>query len=246
MKYFDIERNEKASVTKVAMKNDEVNPKIPDPIGNWGSFTILIGPPGSGKTNLGWNLLLKKSMWRKKFDRVEIWSPSLHTAPDIDLPDDQMHTTFDPEEFQERVDKLYEDDKHTLFFLDDMMTEIACNLPAFMKAVANRRHASSSGKGSLTLVFVTQDYIQIPRPLRKMVTHIALFRTQNMREVETVYQELFSFMRKEDFLKILETCWDNNHGFLFANFKKPRKDMFYCGLDKIELPPSIFELKLAK
>lgn len=246
MRYFKTEPNEKASISKVAMKNDETNPKIPDPIGNWGSFTILIGPPGSGKTNLAWNMLLKKSMWRKKFDHVEIWSPSLHTAPDIDLPEEQLHDTFDPEDFQRMVDKLYEDDKHTLFFLDDMMTEISTNLPAFMKAVANRRHASRSGGGSLTLAFVTQDYIQIPRPLRKMVTHIALFRTQNMREVDTVYQELFSFLKKEDFLKILETCWDVKHGFMWANFKKPRRDMFYCGFDKVELPESLFELKLTK
>jgi len=246
MRHFPTKQNAQATVSKVEMKNDEVNPKIPDPIGNWGSFTLLVGPPGSGKTNLAWNLLLKKSMWRKKFDRVEIWSPSLHTAPDIDLPEEQLHDTFDPDEFQKMVEELYSEDKHTLFFFDDMMTDIATNLPAFMRAVANRRHASKSGHGSLTLAFVTQDYIQIPRPLRKMVTHIALFQTQNMREVDTVYNELFSFIRKEDFLKILETCWDIPHGFVFVSFKKPRRDMFHCQFNRMELPASVFELTLSK
>ena len=81
-------------VGKFKFTCDDADPTIPKPLPQQGGFALLIvGKPRSGKTNLLLNLTTKAyKNFNRKFDRVYLWSPSVHTMendPFELLPDDQ-------------------------------------------------------------------------------------------------------------------------------------------------------------
>jgi stage III sporulation protein SpoIIIAA len=81
-------------VGKFKFTCDDADPTIPKPLPQMGGFAMLIvGKPRSGKTNLLLNLTTKAHKnFNRKFDRVYLWSPSVHTMendPFELLPEDQ-------------------------------------------------------------------------------------------------------------------------------------------------------------
>ena len=69
-------------VSKFEMSCDQVCADIPKPLPQvLNFFMVIVGRPGSGKTNLLLNLTAKHGRaFNKKFDKVFLWSPSLGTV----------------------------------------------------------------------------------------------------------------------------------------------------------------------
>lgn len=221
------------------MKCDQQFKNLPEPLPQPGFLMAITGGPGSGKTNFIINLLKEKCFYNKRFDRVEIWSPSLHTAPEIDLPDEQKHEVLDVGEISSMFEGLREEDDHALWIFDDMNTEIAKpdNLAPFLKMAFNRRHASKSGKGSLSIILVSQAYNVLPLKVRKGISCLVMFPNNNREELKSLHKELLGFIDEKSFFKLLKTVFEDSkgHSFLFANFMMPRGRQLYRNFDLIQM-----------
>lgn len=228
--------NDKCVVTAFPMKCD-VASNIPDPLPGYNFFMGVFGPPGSGKSNLILNLITKRGqMYNKKFDEVHFFSPSMHTLPDVmDLPPERFHETFDPEEVQSMWKKLRTEDKHQLWIFDDMITESAKNLDVMQPLILNRRHASKSGKGGLSVIVVAQTYNMLPLRLRKNMNAAALFACPNKKEQKCMHEELLSYFDQKEFHEILRYVFKEPHTFMFCNFNKPRTKSIHRNFNPIVL-----------
>ena len=81
-------------ISKFNFSCDDEDDTIPEPLPKKSFSLLIIGKPGSGKTNLLLNLITKKGKcFNRKFDKIYLFSPSLGTIKDDDpfelLPDEQ-------------------------------------------------------------------------------------------------------------------------------------------------------------
>jgi GTPase SAR1 family protein len=227
--------NPACAIGAVAMKCDN-HPPMVEPLPGYNFFMGLVGPPGSGKTSLLVNLIAKKGkMMNKKFDRVEIWTPSRHTLDvDIDLPEDRFHETFDPDEVQTKFDALKEkDDTFTLWIFDDMNEQIRDHEAVMLPVIQRRRHATA-GRGGLSIMIVTQAYNIIPLKLRKQLDALVMFETHNLEEIRSLQKELLGMFKKDTLMELMRHCFRDKHNFLYVNFRKPSDQMFHCNFNKLQ------------
>lgn len=234
---FSIKKNKALNVHAVKMKCDQQFKNLKDPLPQPGFLMAVTGGPGQGKTTLLINFLTEKDFYKKRFDRVEIWSPSMNTAPEIDLPDDQKHDELDVGEVMGKYEDLKKEDKHVLWIFDDMNTEIAKpeNLKPFLKMAFNRRHASKSGKGSLSIIIVSQAYNVLPLKVRKGISCLAMYRNNNREEMKSLYKELFSFIDEKTFFHLIKMVFTEPHSFLFVNFNLPLDKQIYKNFDMVTI-----------
>lgn len=240
---FREHKDDAQCLEKVIMKCDKklgVDPPLPEA----GFFWIISGPPGSGKTNLLVNLLtggngkkLRNRFYCRKFDKVYLWNKDRHTMPEIPLPDDQFKTILNVDECATMHAEMAKKDQHVLWVFDDMVADIAepkCLLP-FMNIVFNRRHASKTGEGSLSIIIVTQAYNVIPLRLRKACNALSLFTTKNKKEIDSVYVELISWMSAKLFKQLLRYVFREPHDFLFVRTDLPAGDCLYHNFNRLEI-----------
>ena len=91
---------------------------------NCHSVNLIIGKPGSGKTNLLFSLFKSKKLLRKVFDKIFLFQPSLSRASMKDklfnsLPEEQIHDELTLENLQ-MVDDMLETDGNNCIIMDDM------------------------------------------------------------------------------------------------------------------------------
>lgn len=230
------EKNERCVVTAFPMKCD-VDHNIPDPLPQLNFAMGLFGPPGSGKTNLVLNLITKRNqMYNKKFDEVHFFSPSMHTLPDVmDLPPERFHETFNPEEINAMWAKMHAEDKYQLWVFDDMITESAKNLELMQPLILNRRHASKSGKGGLSVMIIAQTYNLLPLRLRKNLNALVLFASPNAKEQKCIHEEVLSFLDKKEFREIIKYIFREPHTFMFCNTNKPIQHRVHRNFNPIHM-----------
>lgn len=64
---------------------------VREPLHKTGNFLyMLVGPPGSSKTTMIMHLLMSKDCFKRRFDQVHFYSPSLSTM-DVPLPPERLH-----------------------------------------------------------------------------------------------------------------------------------------------------------
>ncbi len=160
-----------------------------------GSFIVIAGSAGSGKTNMLCNMFNckkcptsgKKRDLMKCFHNIMIVSPSLKSFVKGNelsmLPD--SHKFEDLNTFLDDYDELIEDseDQNCVIF-DDIGNSIRTqkNLTKFKAFVDNRRHEH------MTIILLLQSLVQIPPPIRASVNLITSFLPKTLNEKELLFE----------------------------------------------------------
>lgn len=187
---------------------------------NYNFCCLLVGPSGSGKSSVWVNLL--KGQLYKKFDRVEVFSPSLHTIQtDLGLSEDRMHEELDFDYLQETTEALRQkkrddpdSDYQTLWVIDDFLSEITSKskdvnkLSIFSKIILNRSHCN------LQILICSQTLLKgIPNVLRKNASHIVFLKNTNKAEREALRDE-YTNMTSDEFNDLIKFVFDEPYDFL--------------------------------
>jgi GTPase SAR1 family protein len=226
--------NKKIKLSGVKMNTNHPIPNNEGtPFPNYGFCLGVCGVPNSGKTSLIISQMTNSGgLFYKKFHRIYIFSPSLHSIEkEIHLPDEQIFDTFSIEalesiiEAQKEAINSEEGMDEVLIIFDDMIADIMkTNSKDIIKMVLNRRHLH------LSLIFTTQVFNKIPLFLRKNFSDIILFRTTNTRELETVRDELTQLNRQE-YVQLIKFAFEKQHDFLmFSNTGK-----IYRNLNELQI-----------
>ena len=233
MKISEIEPDKPIVVSKFEMSCDSVCKDIPKPLPQvLNFFMLLVGRPGSGKSNLLLNLTAKHGRaFNKKFDRVFVWSPSTGTIksdPFETLPDDQKFDDLDEENLQGVLDEIEGSGEKCLFIWDDIVSNFKNNGPLEKmchRVLMNRRHLAGPG-GSVSVIMTSQVFNKTPAVLRKVVTHLILFSTKNKKELDTIFDEMI-LIPKDEFYTILSHCFRRKYDFLYLDLTKHETSCFH-------------------
>ena len=204
---------------------------IPQPLEPYHFFSIIIGKPRTGKTSLIINLINRRGkFYNKCFNKVIIWSPSLHTLKEpIYLPKDRFYKNIDFEELQNEINELEKNEGlniETLFIFDDVINQISKkedDLKKFMRLVDNRRHLN------LSILFVTQKYNKLPLSLRVMCSSIFLFETAKT-EYDAIYKDLIKNLSKKQFDELLNFVFDKPKNIFYIVLED---NLYYKNFNKI-------------
>lgn len=214
-------------IEPIKMANDSIIKNCEPPLPcQYGFFMICVGRPGSGKSTFWINMINKRSKntFYKKFDKVYIFSNSLHTITSkIKLPDDRLFNGID------ELETVIEDEKKgtdkILVILDDVISDIK-DTDFFLKLLYNRRHIA----GSVSIIITTQVYNKLKLPLRKVATHLVLFNTSNKKEFDSIFQDFIN-LKRETFDDIVRYVFKDSHDFLFINTVD---NIFYRNFNRLE------------
>jgi GTPase SAR1 family protein len=175
--------------------------KIPKPLPSTHSFVAFVGPPRSGKTSLSTALLTQTSpgLYYQIFDHVHLFVPLTSFQSMTNSPfaqHDKVHHELTPQDLTSLVTELEASSKagtNTLVIVDDFMSSLKNSDPRkeLERMVCNRRHLR------LTLWVITQTYRSIPLSTRKLLSHVLMFRSSNLRELESLRDELVPRDRAE-------------------------------------------------
>ena len=120
---FTIKENKDLQVRSVAMVcdfSDQADQRIKKAgIPPKNSAVLFCGGPGSGKSSLIYDLLHNKNFYKRFFDVIDIYSPSLHTfGKPFKIQEENLHSEFNLEEI-EGILQDYDPEEKRLIIFDD-------------------------------------------------------------------------------------------------------------------------------
>ena len=206
---------------------------------------ILVGRPGSGKTNFLINLVKNGKMngerrgLKKMFHNIVVCSPSISSLKKNifkNLDESKLFEEFNMEfiEFvRELTDIDSEEGYNTLIICDDVGTQLrksAAVEKAYLQLAFNRRHRR------LSMITTVQSYKNLPVGLRTSASHLVLWRPVNQKELISVWEEVLGPIEKKDLNKFIEFVFDKKHNFLFTDMSLmlSNKFIFYKNFERIK------------
>ena len=179
---------------------------------NCHSTNLLIGKPGSGKTNLIYQIM--KSITNKCYDKIFLFQPSKSRESMKDklfdqLPEDQKYEDLTFENLEYVNNNLHDDNNCIIF--DDMGAYLKNNdIKKLLKEIVmNRRHKH------LSIYFLVQTYFSIEKDIRKLFSNLFIFKVSK-HELNTIYDELIE--HKREFIDdIIKLTYDKPFNFMFVN-----------------------------
>jgi nucleoside-triphosphatase THEP1 len=178
----------------------------------------LIGKPGSGKTNLIYQIM--KSITNKCYDKIFLFQPEKSRTSMKDklfdqLPKDQKYEELTFENLEYVNDNLDDEGNNCIIF-DDMGAYLKNNdIKKLLKEIVmNRRHKHVS------IYFLCQTYFSIERDIRKLFSNLFIFKVSK-QELNTIYDELIEH-KKEYIDEIIKIIYDTKYNFMFINTDSQR------------------------
>ena len=182
---------------------------------NCHSTNLIIGKPGSGKTNLLYSLFKSKTLFKKFMIKSFLFQPSVSRASMKDkifdkLPDDQKFDELTLENLQ-LVNEMLDEDGNNCLIFDDMTAYLKDNSirKLLKEMVYNRRHKH------LSIFFLVQTWFSVEKDLRKLFSNMFIFRVSK-QELENIFEEVVE-QKKELVTDISKLVYDEKYNFLFVN-----------------------------
>ena len=175
---------------------------------------MIIGGPGSGKTNTLLNLIKEPN----DINNIYLYAKDL-SQPKYEFLIKKYENAGvkhfnDPNAFiqcSNTMDDVYEniDDYNSsrkrkiLIVFDDMIADIMTNkkFQAIIKELFIRCR-----KLNISLVFITQSYFSVPKDVRLNSTHYLIMKINNKRELQNIAINHSADIDYKDFLKIYREC----------------------------------------
>lgn len=230
-------------VGKFKFTCDDADCSIPKPLPQQGGFAMLIvGKPRSGKTNLLLNLTTKAHKnFNRKFDRVYLWSPSVHTMendPFELLPDDQKFESLTLQNLKSVLAEVKDSSDKTLFLFDDVIADMRGKGRAQLenllhKVFFNRRHLAGKG-GSVSILATSQTYNKIDPKIRRTASHLVFFENKNKKEIDTIFDEVVLIPKKEYF-DVMRYIYDKPYQFMYVDTTLPDDKMMFKNFNQLEI-----------
>ena len=178
------------------------------------STNLILGKPGSGKTNLLYQLFKSKKLMNKVFDKIILFQPlksreSMKDPLFNQLPDNQKFDELTSENLELAEDQL--DEGNNCIIFDDMGAFLKDKeiRTQFKKLIYNRRH------NHLTIFFLVQTWYSVEKDIRKLFSNIFVFRV-NKKELETIFDEVIE-KPKDLITELSAIVYDKPYNFLFIN-----------------------------
>ena len=230
-------------VNKFKFTCDDEDHTIPKPLPRAGGFAMLIiGKPRSGKTNLLLNLTTKAHKnFNRKFDRVYLWSPSVHTMEDDPfelLPEDQKFDSLTLDNLSGVLEEIADSGDKVFFILDDVIADMRGKGKAQLenllhKVFFNRRHLAGKG-GSVSIIATSQTYNKIDPKLRKTASQLIFFANKNKKEIDSIFEEMILIPRKE-FFDVMRYVYDKPFQFMYIDTTLPDEKMIFKNFNQLQI-----------
>ena len=214
-------KNEQLPI-KITPVKEVMNIKIPDIIDGIpnrnGFIWVLTGSGGSGKSSLLLNFFKRKELYRSKFHNI------FYICPMSSFLSVQKHpfNGFDKvyhELTVELLEGIYsqlcemkesnEEQEYNIIVIDDMASSLKENdiQKTLNKMLIKARHLNCA------FIFTLQSYYYFPKMLRKQITNITMFKSKNVEEANTIFNELLN-MNKDDALKLYNYVFSEPYAHL--------------------------------
>lgn len=193
-------------------------------------FYIIVGSPASGKTALWIRMLTNKDnhFWNKRYDKVYVFSGSLNTIEQLDLPENQVFSEVKEDTLKDIIEYntelLNKDSTHrALIIFDDLVNQLNDKKlkPLLLTLLYNRRH-----RGMFSVVIITQKFNRLDLKYRGQANGYFIFKPINKKEINSIFDEIVD-VDKETFDKITKHTWDKRFNFLFINKNKAPQEAYH-------------------
>jgi len=238
------ENDLKINSIKKTCNENYILPFIPiTPLESHNFFMYIVGRPNSGKTHLSYSLLHQKTprFYRGLFDKIYMFSSSSESLSNWSIHESRLYNKLDFEKLDEILKNEYDskENNNILIVFDDVIKDLQGNKSRdisklLSKTILNRRHitynkTNTDKRGSLSIIITSQKFNMLPLEYRAMATTTVLFKTDNLKEKNAIYEELFqSQFSKKQFNEIENFVYDKPHQFMLVN-----DNGLYKNFDKI-------------
>jgi predicted ATP-dependent serine protease len=190
---------------------------------NKSNSTVFLGRPGSGKTSLLINFIMK--IYKKKFHKVYVFMPASSRKSlknnifEKYLPPDQLYEELTIESITDLYEKLkvnsMEGHKSFVIFDDVQKAMKDYDIVRMMKNLfANRRHLK------LVIFVMLQNYFALDKSLRELVDNVILFKMNKQEQIK-IFNEVIE-SHKDIFDEIQHLVFNEPYQWLFVNIGSQR------------------------
>ena len=189
---------------------------------NWSFRMLIIGPPGSGKTNTLLHLINNLH----PIDKIYLYAKDIHEPKYEYLINKREQAGIknlnDPQAFIEYSDDMNDvlddinnfnknRDKKVLIVFDDMIADIEYN-KNFKQIIKELFYRAR--KINVSIVFITQSYFKALKDARLNSTHYILMKIGNKKELKRIAEEKSGHLDYKDFLKMYNYCMEEPYSFM--------------------------------
>ena len=197
---------------------------------DWPFRKLIIGTSGSGKTNYllnaiqkGNNIIYKIYLYAKDLEepKYQHLIKKREQAGAKKLKDAAVFI-----EYSNAMDDIYDDiesynkkrKRKVLIVFDDMISNKMSNKKPqqVLKKLFIRCR-----KINISLCFLTQSYVSIPKDVRLNCTHYVIFKLNNNRELQNIAINHSADIDYKDFVKVYRDCTKEPYNFFFIDTTEP-------------------------